>query len=358
MHRIAGVTIALFVTALPVAAARRHAALPPGTITVTTTIQAAVDRAHFGDIIEVPAGVYRESVVVTKSGITIRGRSGAVLDGNASAKDGIAVRAASTGDRLTGFTLSGMTIQNFTDNGVILTGVDRFSITDSVFKDNDEYGVFPILSSAGRIANNTVSGSDDTGIYVGESDNVVVEGNVVTDCTVGYDLENSTNIIARNNVASGNTLGFTTEVLPGLTLTKTTDIQITGNTAVSNNRPNPVKDPNDILSLLPSGVGILDLGADRVTISNNQVNGNNSAGIAIVSLPASVAALDPRIEGIPDGATVTSNIVHNNGASPDPKIAPLPGADIVWDFSGTSICFSGNQFDTSFPPSFGLPPCP
>ena len=50
-------------------------------IVVSTTIQAAVNAASSGDIVSVPAGTYRESVLVTKSGITIEGSRDAVLDG-------------------------------------------------------------------------------------------------------------------------------------------------------------------------------------------------------------------------------------------------------------------------------------
>ena len=49
------------------------AARPGRTIVVTTTIQAAVDAAHPGDTILVPPGTYRESVLVTKSNLTITG---------------------------------------------------------------------------------------------------------------------------------------------------------------------------------------------------------------------------------------------------------------------------------------------
>src|SRR5437867_1930338 len=37
------------------------------------TIQSRLDRASSGDVIDVPAGTYRECLVVSKSGITLRG---------------------------------------------------------------------------------------------------------------------------------------------------------------------------------------------------------------------------------------------------------------------------------------------
>jgi hypothetical protein len=50
------------------------------TIIVATTIQAAVDAAQPGDTVLVPPGTYRESVLVTKSHLTIVGSPAAILD--------------------------------------------------------------------------------------------------------------------------------------------------------------------------------------------------------------------------------------------------------------------------------------
>jgi pectin methylesterase-like acyl-CoA thioesterase len=51
-----------------------------GNVVVLSTIQAAVDAAQPGDTVIVPPGRYHESVTIAKSGITIRGSRGAVLD--------------------------------------------------------------------------------------------------------------------------------------------------------------------------------------------------------------------------------------------------------------------------------------
>src|SRR6478609_454071 len=50
-------------------------------IPVRSTIQAALDAAQPGDVVLVPAGTYRENVVVATDGISIVGLPGAVLDG-------------------------------------------------------------------------------------------------------------------------------------------------------------------------------------------------------------------------------------------------------------------------------------
>ncbi len=324
-------------------------------VVVSTTIQAAVDAAHPGDIVRVPPGVYHENVLVTKDNITIEGSAGAILDGTGLGGSGITVRSPNPIVRINGFRLTGLRIQNYVRNGVILNRVDHYQIDHGEYVNNLAYGIFPIRSTQGLIEFNKVSGSDDTGIYIGQSSDAVIRNNHVTDCTVGISAEVSSSISVEDNRVMDNTIGMLAAVLPGLSVTETTNIQISRNLFVRNNRPNPVSDPSDILSQLPTGVGILLFGADQVTVRDNKVMNNDSAGIAVVQVPPALAALDPRIEPFANQNTISRNVVLSNGRDPDPKIAPFPGGDLLWDGSGTGNCWSDNIFKSSFPSP--LPAC-
>jgi len=318
-------------------------------IVVSTTIQAAVDAANPGDIIRVPPGIYRENVLINKNNITIKGQSGAILDGTGlPGNSGITVRSSSPSTRINGFKLTGLQIQNYSRNGVILIRVDNYQIEDGKYINNEEYGIFPIRSSHGLIRANQVSGSNDTGIYIGQSQDAVIKGNYVSDCTVGIEVEVSSTITVKDNTATENTIGMTAVVLPGLSLTVTNDIQIINNTFDNNNRANPVTDPEDILSQLPSGSGLLIFGADYVLAKDNRVVGNNSVGVAVVQLSPDLAALDPRIDPFPDYNEIIDNVVIENGNNPDPKLAPFPPSDLLWDGSGAGNCWGDNVFTTAF----------
>ena len=324
---------------------------------VSNTIQAAVDAANPGDRVRVPPGIYRENVLVTKDNISIEGSSGSVMDGTGlSGKSGITVKPPASSMRISGFRLSGLQIQNYSENGVILVRVDNFGIGHGKYLNNDEYGIFPISSSHGLIEFNQVSGSNDTGIYIGQSHDVVIKANYVSDCTVGIDVELSSNIAVQDNKAIENTIGMTTEVLPGLRVTTTTGVQIINNLLIGNNRPNPVTDPTELLSQLPTGAGLLIIGADGVTVKHNIVIQNRSVGIGIIQLPPAAAGLDPRVNPFPDNDEVLENVVILNGGDPDPKLAPFPPSDLIWDFSGSGNCWDDNLYKTSFPAA--LPDCP
>src|ERR1044071_6359525 len=88
--------LTLFVVPVPVQA-------QANVIVVSTTVQAAVDAANPGDIIRVPPGLYQENVIVTKNNITIKGQSGAILDGSGlTGNSGITVRPSSPSARISG----------------------------------------------------------------------------------------------------------------------------------------------------------------------------------------------------------------------------------------------------------------
>jgi parallel beta-helix repeat protein len=318
-------------------------------VVVSTTIQAAVDVANPGDTVRVPPGTYHENVLVTKDNITIEGSLGTILDGTGLTGSGITVRSSTPLARINGFRLTGLQIQNYVRNGVILSRVDNYQIDHGQYLDNLAYGIFPIRSTHGLIEFNRVSGSDDTGIYIGQSSDAVIRNNLVTDCTVAISVEVSTNIAVQDNRVMDNTIGLFIGVLPGLSVTETTNVQVNGNLLIKNNRPNPVTDPADILYQLPSGVGALIFGANQVIMTDNRVLDNNSAGIAVLQVPPTLAALDPRLEPLPNQNRISRNVVLSNGADPDPRIAPSPPGDLLWDMSGTGNCWSDNVYKTSFP---------
>src|SRR5581483_216205 len=91
------------------------------TITATRTIQDAVDRASPGDTIYIPAGTYHEAVRVSKDRITIQGAPGAILDGTrAPGNTGITVSPSDRESKVNQFTLLGLEIRNYAENGVLL----------------------------------------------------------------------------------------------------------------------------------------------------------------------------------------------------------------------------------------------
>jgi parallel beta-helix repeat protein len=208
------------------------------------------------------------------------------------------------------------------------------------------------------IESNDVEGTEDAGIYVGDDETITVVRNHVSRCTIGIEIENSSDVVVVGNKTIDNTAGILVVALPGLPKPFTSGVLIEKNVVVRNNLTNPVPpDSGEPEGLLPAGTGILNIGSDRVVIRDNVVNQNDSLGVAILANP--FAALDPRLEPNPDGNEVRGNVILQNGGSTDPDRAQFPGADVVYDGTGTGNCFAANRFKVEFPPGItALFPCP
>ncbi len=325
------------------------------------SIQAAVDAAKAGALIQIEPGTYSESITVNKAGIKLVGLTvngaGVVIQNPGDEEDGIVVNDA--GD---GFTLQNVTVKNFEENGVVLDSVDNFKISYVTAIDNGEYGIFPVHSSQGLIDHCIVSGHSDTGIYVGQSDDVRMQFNTAYGNVNGLEIENSSNVTAAYNNSYDNVAGILIDVLPGKDIKTCSNISVKFNRLYNNNHLN-FGDTAGLESSIPTGIGILVLGADQTLIAENVVTNNDFTGIVVFStlVLSVIAGVPPEviladIEPNPDGNVITRNILRNNGSNP-PVIPglPLPGVDLLWDGSGTDNCWSKNVYATSAPSP--LPSC-
>jgi parallel beta-helix repeat protein len=320
------------------------------------SIQATVDMAPAGGaVINIEPGTYSQTVSISKRAIQLIGLEdrtghGVTIENPGGQGTGISVTAAGTG-----FVLRHLTVQDFSENGVRLSGVNGFVLSHVSALNDGDYGVFPEFSWAGIIEGSTATGNRDTGIYVGQSHDVTIFHNVVSGNVNGIEIENSSRVLALANQCFDNVAGILVDLLPGLSVTSASDNVVAGNNVHDNNHVN-FAPPGDLASFEPTGTGILILGADRTTVFGNVVTGNQFTGIALASTTflASLAGIPVTgIEPNPDSTEVRSNIVLGNGTtSPFPTI---PGADLLWDGTGNHNCWTANLFVTSFWPGSPLP---
>lgn len=323
------------------------------------SIQAAVNAASPGSIIQIEPGVYNESIVVNKANLQLIGKAdGVIIQNPGDEENGITVNDA--GD---GFVLKNVTVRNFEENGVYLTHVDNFLLSHVTAINNGEYGLFPVFCNGGLIEHCSATGHTDTGIYVGQSSNVEMNFNAAFANVQGLEIENCTNVTASKNQCYDNSAGITVAFLPGLTSTTSINIAVNNNHVYNNNHINFSNPDGGFENFIPAGTGILVLAGTGVTVKDNNVSGNNTLGIAVVSgytvasltgITAFITAIDP----VPHGYQVVSNVLHNNGSAPAP--IPLPAVDLLWDgplWGGTAanVCYTSNIFSTSFPSP--LPSC-
>src|SRR6478672_5440898 len=321
-----------------------------------SSIQAAINTADAGSVIQVDPGIYKEAIVVDKPGIQIIGsKIGVIIQNPGDEENGITVN-----DNGDGFVLKNVAIQNFEENGIILTRVDNFTISRVTAINNGEYGIFPVHCSHGTIEFCVVKGHSDTGLYVGQSSDVKMQFNTALENVNGLELENSSNVSVIRNLSFNNVCGILIDLLPGKDVKTSANILVRNNNVFNNNHDN-FGEPGSLESVVPKGLGILILGADNVTMENNIVTGNEFAGITVFSsiVRGSLAGIPPGafadIDPNPDNARIIRNLVKKNGSNPPTLPIPLPGVDFLWDGSGLNNCWASNIFNTSFPSP--LPKC-
>jgi cytochrome c peroxidase len=324
----------------------------PATIAVKQgeTIQAAVDRARPGDTIEIPYGVYNERVAVDMSDITLRGVPNdagewPILDGQGSLPDGV----IASGNN---FAVGNLHIRDYTDNGVLVEGANGVHFHDIFAENVGTYGVYPVRSSNVLIERVEVTGVDDAGIYAGQSENVVVRDSIAYGNVIGIELENTLNGEVYNNHLYENSNGMLFVVLPQLTSKISANTQIYDNLVEANNLAN-FAPPGAIARIVPPGTGILIIGSDGNTVTNNVIKDNKTAGVAVFSLTGSGAFNEDELDVGPlaEGNYVYGNTYENNGYDPDEVVSDLgiPSGDVLWDMTGANNRFD-EQGATSFPP--------
>src|SRR6185312_10751527 len=101
---------------------------------------------------------------------------------------------------------------------------------------------FPSHVGAGRLDHSVATGSNDTGLYVGQSHDVRIDRNLAQDNVSGIEIENSTRVRADHNESTGNTGGILSFTLPFLDVNFNSDNVIEDNSVHDNNRPNTCLD--------------------------------------------------------------------------------------------------------------------
>jgi parallel beta-helix repeat protein len=190
------------------------------------------------------------------------------------------------------------------------------------------------------VTQSVATGSNDTGIYIGQSHDVRVDHNRASGNVSGFEIENCLNVRLDHNESTGNTGGILSFTLPFLDAPQNAHNRIDHNLVHDNNKANSCVDPTDAVCGVLVGTGILVLAADDNVVEHNIVTGNDSYGIAVADFcvaqgidPATCASLG--IEPSSDDARVAFNRVRGNGTNPDPRlISPVFAVDLAWDGTG------------------------
>jgi parallel beta-helix repeat protein len=150
--------------------------------------------------------------------------------------------------------------------------------------ENGTYGIYPVQCKNVLVEYCEVSHSRDAGIYVGQSENIVVRNNYVHQNVAGIEIENSDNAEVYDNHAENNTGGILIFNLPGLPKAFGSKTRVFNNLIKDNNHENfAIFQDGNPVSMIPPGSGVIVLAGDQVEIFNNKIIDHKTLGIAIAS---------------------------------------------------------------------------
>lgn len=182
-------------------------------------------------------------------------------------------------------------------NGIIMRRMATVWETDYQ-STNGAYGLYPVETSNVLIEDCFVKGSADAGVYVGQSDNIVVRNNTAVKNVAGIEIENSTNADVYGNTATGNTGGILIFDLPIGNGKYGSGVRVFDNQVTANNAPNFAKVGEFAggVHIVPPGTGVIVLSTSDVEIYNNTITDHQTTSIAITSymLPDDKVAATPK----------------------------------------------------------------
>jgi parallel beta-helix repeat protein len=208
--------------------------------------------------------------------------------------------------------------------------------------ENGAYALYPVQCNAVHVTDSFVRGSSDAGLYVGQSTNIILEGNHVTGNVAGIEIENSTGADVHDNESEGNTGGILVFNLPGLPVFGDTT-RVYDNNVHDNNEPNfaPI---GNIVGKVPTGTGIAILAAHNVEVFGNTLDNHKSINIGIISYSTTDEAFDdPDYDPDPSTIEIHDNVITGESTMPTGQLGGLlvlvmlevqstvSVPDIIWD---------------------------
>lgn len=286
---------------------------------VQEKLQTALIDAKPGDTVRLAPGRYRlsEGLSLDVAGVTVRGAGPkrTVLD--FTAQQGEAEGLLITSNRVT---VRDLAMENPKGNGIKAKGVDQVSFinlrvqwTRGPRTTNGAYCLYPVSSSNVLIDRVVATGASDTGLYVGQSKNIVIENSRSEFNVAGIEIENSYNADVHDNVSAHNAGGVLVFDLPDLPQMGGHSTRVFRNEIVDNDTPNFAAKGN-IVSNVPTGTGVMILANRDVHVFGNHIDGNASGAVLLVSYPDKFT--DTRYDPLPREIDVHDNRIGRNGFAP------------------------------------------
>ena len=334
-------------------------------VLVPLALAAGLTLAHAAEITVTPFGgpeKLAEALILAEEGDTILLQAGRwnLTDGLSLDADGVTIRGAGpdrtvlsfmqqagsgegllvTSDRVV---LEDFAVEDTKGDGIKAKDSDQITMrnlrvewTNGPDEKNGAYGLYPVSSKNVLIEDSVVRGASDAGIYVGQSQDIVVRNSRAEYNVAGIEIENSFRADVYGNTATHNTGGILIFDLPNLPQQGGHDIRVFENDVMDNDTPNFAPEGN-IVGIVPKGMGIMVMANRNVHVFGNRLSGNATTHMLIAAYPEDYE--DDEYMFVPRGVYIHDNTYGDGGSAPDTgevgktisDITGEPVPDIVWD---------------------------
>ncbi|HPE31101.1 MAG TPA: parallel beta-helix domain-containing protein [Parvularculaceae bacterium] len=320
--RMSAATLSLL--ALAACAKETQKAEEPADASYQDQLQTALLDAKPGDVIEIPEGRFSfdRSLSLTVNGVTIKGagmdKTVLSFKGQVAGAEGLLVTAND-------FTVEDLAIEDTKGDGIKVNEGEnivfrrvRVEWTGGPKTENGAYGLYPVQTKNVLIEESHVIGAADAGIYVGQSQNVVVRNNKAERNVAGIEIENTFDADVYDNVATENTGGILVFNMPNLKQPGART-RVFKNKVYDNNTKN-FGLPGTAVSNIPAGSGVVINSNDYVEIFDNDITGNKTANVIIASVFSSGLSQEGMtgdFDPYPEAIYVHDNRMSDGGKNPD-----------------------------------------
>ncbi|HEY0262194.1 MAG TPA: parallel beta-helix domain-containing protein, partial [Chitinophagales bacterium] len=290
-------------------------------------LQEKLINAKDGDVIDLPEGTFtltRSLILDGVNNVTIKGKGKdkTILNFKGQKDGAEGLRITANGTVLEDFAIlnaKGDNIKVQDAQGITFRRIKSGWETEGSTL-NGSYGVYPVGSTNVLIEDCEVFGSSDAGVYVGQSKNIIVRRNHVHGNVAGIEIENSMDADVYENTSEKNTGGILVFDLPGLSIKNGARCRVFNNKIIDNNIRN-FGAKGTTVAEIPAGTGVILMATNQCEVFGNDIKGNNSITLAVVSYeaiqkPWKDSVYDPFIGGV----SVHDNHVERGNGSLDVSV--------------------------------------
>ncbi|MBI2061221.1 MAG: right-handed parallel beta-helix repeat-containing protein [Nitrospirae bacterium] len=292
---------------------------------VQRDLQSAFIKAKRGDTVELGEGTFNLTLGLTldASDVTVRGKGMDKTILSFKSQEAGAEGIHATGDSLV---FEDFSIQDTKGDALKVEGANGVTFrrmkvewTGGPLASNGAYGLYPVQCTHVLVEDSVAIGASDAGIYVGQSNNIIVRRSRAEYNVAGIEIENSRNADVYDNEARNNAGGILVFDLPGLQVKDGGNVRVYNNRSIQNNTKNFAPAGN-IVAMVPKGTGMLVMANDNVEIFGNTIQDNDTAQLAVISYWVTQLAfkdMDAVYDPYPVKTFIHDNTFIGGGGNPD-----------------------------------------